>query len=342
MRSFDTSGAAEAGSGLFGLPSEPLEAAIHIIQVPFDATTSYGQGASAAPPEVVRASHQVELFHADAGAFWERGIVLLPPNGSIAEWNERAAESVRIARGDAAQSKEATERVNAISADVDSCVRGQARRALDDGRQVGLLGGDHATALGLIEEVASRQNDLGILWIDAHHDLRSAYEGFERSHASVLFNVLERCPSVSRVVQVGVRDYCAEEQNRVAASDGRVVVHTDESLANDSMRGLSFSDRIDEIVDSLPQDVYISFDVDGLEPSLCPGTGTPVPGGLSYNQAVSILRAVVRSNRRVVGFDLVEVAIGNTRIDAIVGARLLFELCAQLSLSFDSAGPEDD
>jgi agmatinase len=305
--------------------------------VPFDATTSYGNGAAKAPEAIVEASHQIELFHEAAGEFWNRGIVLVPDNHGLEALSEEASRHVRSARAAGADAEEARAEVNRISAELDAHVREGARRAFDAGRQVGVIGGDHATALGLIEETSARHEGVGILWIDAHHDLRCAYEGFERSHASVLFNVLEKCPGVSRVVQVGTRDFCAEEQKRVVDLKGRVVVHTDESMAKDAMRGVLFTDRIDRIIGALPKDVHVSFDIDGLDPSLCPSTGTPVPGGLSFNQAIALLRAVIRSGRRVVSFDLVEVVPGVTPIDVIVGARILFELCAQLSLSTDSS-----
>ena len=340
---YDTSAPADENAGLFGLDTDPDAAAIHVLSVPFDATASFGVGASLGPESILGASRQVELFHAAAGDFWERGLVLMRHDSEIDDWNREAREQAKAARAPGEQATAAIAAVNRISRCVDDRVRQHARCSLDDGRLVGLLGGDHSTALGLIEEVANRHDDLGVLWFDAHHDLREAYEGFERSHASILFNVLERCPAVTRVVQVGIRDFCEEEVRRVADSNGRVVVHTDESIARDDMQGIRFADRIEAIIGALPQAVHISLDIDGLDPSLCPGTGTPVPGGLSYNQAIALIRAVVESGRRVVSFDLVEVGPNaSSPINEVVGARILFELCAQLSLSSETPTPSND
>ncbi|MBR6814047.1 MAG: arginase family protein, partial [Tidjanibacter sp.] len=194
---------------------------------------------------------------------------------------------------------------------------------------VGLVGGDHSTPLGVIKAVAKHHKGMGILHIDAHRDLRKAYEGFQQSHASIMFNVLSEVPRVSRIVQVGARDYCSAEAE-LAATDERVVSFEQALLDERRFAGESWSAVCQEIVEALPKDVYISFDIDGLSPDNCPSTGTPVPGGLSFGEAVHLIKSVVRSGRRIVGFDLVEVACGKMGdYDANVGARMLYKLCCQ-------------
>ena len=169
---------------------------------------------------------------------------------------------------------------------------------------------------------------MGILHIDAHHDLRPAYEGFTWSHASILFNVLERIPGVAHVAQVGIRDFSEEEARIATAAGSRVSVHYDVDTKERQNEGVPFARIADDVVDALPERVYLTFDVDGLDPLLCPGTGTPVPGGLAWHEVTALLQALVRSGRTIVGGDLVEVApqAGDREWNANVGARLLYKM----------------
>jgi agmatinase len=168
---------------------------------------------------------------------------------------------------------------------------------------------------------------MGVLHVDAHADLRVAYEGFTRSHASIMHNVLADLPEVAKLVQVGLRDLSEEEHERTR-TDRRVAAFFDADLAREKLEGMSFARLVDPIVEALPRQVYVSFDVDGLDPALCPSTGTPVPGGLSFHEASYLLRRVVESGRTIVGFDLDEVAPGaeGDEWPANVGARLLYKL----------------
>ena len=193
---------------------------------------------------------------------------------------------------------------------------------------MGVIGGDHSVPFGAIRAHAER-GELGILHIDAHADLRDAYEGFACSHASIMRNVMTRVPGVLRLVQVGIRDVAKSEIDFIAASNGRIVTHFDERLAEQKLEGASWRVLCDAIVADLPPRVYVSFDIDGLDPQLCPHTGTPVPGGLSFQEACLLLKRVVETGHRIIGFDLNEVAPGpeGDEWDANVAARLLYKLC---------------
>jgi agmatinase len=188
------------------------------------------------------------------------------------------------------------------------------------------LGGDHSVPFGAIRAHAETYPGLGILHLDAHADLRDAYGGFTWSHASIFHNVMTKIDGVGRLVQVGVRDLGQAERDMIASSNGRIVTFYDADLATRKEEGVPFATIADEIVAALPHDVYLSWDIDGLDPTLCPGTGTPVPGGLSWNEAIGLLRALVRAKKRIVGLDLCEVAPGETEWDANVGARLLYKM----------------
>jgi agmatinase len=335
---FDPSAAAHPDSGLFGLDHPAERAGVHVLGVPFDATTSYRPGARLGPQAVLAASRQVELHDLDFGEPWQAGIHLVPTEprlaalqGSAAPHARRVIEAGGIEHGGAELEADVL-RVDALQEELRGIVHGFTDRALAEDRLPVVLGGDHSVPLGAIEAVAARQPGLGVLHVDAHADLRVSYEGFAQSHASILHNVLART-DVTHVVQVGLRDVSVEELDAIERSGGRVSAVLDRDWAAARARGEDLEARAAAALEPLPRDVYLTIDVDGLDPALCPNTGTPVPGGLAWSEVVLLLDALVRSGRRVAGLDLVEVAPGpedfpaseRDGIDAIVGARLLYK-----------------
>ncbi len=344
VRAFDPDGAAAEGSGVFGLPFEPEESAVVLLPVPFEATTSYGGGTSKGPRAILAASRQVDLFDVETGRPYEAGIAMLPEAAALRRWNnegKRAAKPVIRAGGAATPALvRAAARVNAIGERVNAHVRRETERWLDRGKLVGVVGGDHSVPFGAFEAAAARWPGLGILHFDAHADLRVAFEGFVWSHASIFHNVVARLPRVARLVQVGIRDLGMREMETIRGSRGRIVTFFAADLATRLFEGERFARIADEIVGHLPEQVWVSFDVDGLDPTLCPHTGTPVPGGLLFHEATAVLAALVRSGRRIVGFDLTEVAPGpaGDEWDANVGARLLYKLIGFARMSDGGGG----
>jgi agmatinase len=332
---FDPNAAAPADSGIFGLPRDEAGAQVVYLPVPWEATTSYGGGTANGPEAILRASRQVDLFDLEVDRPYEAGFHLLAPDPRIIAWNTEArplAESVIELGGVIGTDRalrDALARVNALSEEMNAAVRSAAASIFEAGRIPALVGGDHSTPFGAIEAAARRHPGLGVLQVDAHMDLRLAYEGFTWSHASIMRNVIDHLDGVGRLVQVGIRDFCEEEVDCVAASGGRIRVHYDADLAGRKFAGEGWGAAVPRIVSDLPHDVWISFDIDGLDPRLCPHTGTPVPGGLDFNEAVYLMAEVARSGRRIVGFDLNEVSPGpEGEWDANVGARLLYRLTA--------------
>ena len=178
---------------------------------------------------------------------------------------------------------------------------------------------------------AARHPGLGILHFDAHADLREAYEGFEWSHASIMENVVKRLDGVAKLVQVGIRDLGEREFERIESSNGRIHVMFDKDWQRAKLDGASLRKLARSTIDELPDEVYVSFDIDGLDPTLCPNTGTPVPGGLGWSETMLWLEELARSKKKIVGLDLNEVSPGDTNPeldswDAIVGARLLYRM----------------
>jgi agmatinase len=327
---FDPDAAAGAASGIYGLPFTPDEARVVVIPVPFEATTSYGGGTSDGPAAVFEASKQVDLFDRETGKPYEAGIAMLDIPKTIVDWNTKAKEIAKpvIENGGVvdADTGKAAASVNQISEKVNDWVYEQTRALLIAGKMPVVLGGDHSAPFGAILAYAETHPNLGILHLDAHADLRDAYEGFTWSHASIFHNVITKIGGVDRLVQVGVRDLSNAESAMIESSQGRIVTFFDSDLAARKEEGATWAEIADEIVGALPHDVYLSWDIDGLDPTLCPSTGTPVPGGLSWNEAIGMLRAIRRAGKRIVGLDLCEVSPGASEWDANVGARLLYKM----------------
>lgn len=329
---FDPNAAALPDSGLFGLPHTPEDAAVVVVPVPFDATTSYRRGAAKGPAAVLAASRQVDLHDRELGRPYEAGIAMLGEDPEVQSWNgdaRTAAEPILAAGGATEAHASHLATVNRLSESMCDRVYDTTRQLLSVGKKVVVLGGDHSVPFGAIRAYAEKYPGLGILHVDAHADLRDAYEGFTHSHASIMHNVMTKIPGVRRLVQVGIRDYGEAEAIFIHKNRERIRTHFDADLARAKLAGEPFAKLGRALVDGLPENVYVSFDVDGLDPSLCPNTGTPVPGGLSFHEACFLLGEIVRSGRRIVGADLCEVAphpSGDDEWDANVGARVLYKL----------------
>jgi agmatinase len=337
IASFDPNGPGIAGN-LFGLPFTPADASMVIIPVPWEVTVSYHTGTAKGPQAILEASSQVDLAVREIPDAWQLGISLLPLPKDL--YDESA--KLRELSGQHIKNIEAGEKIlpgnpivakiNEASENLNIYVKSTAQKWMKEKKMVGLLGGDHSTPLGFLRALSEQYDRFGILQIDAHADLRKAYEGFTYSHASVMFNAL-KIAGVGRLVQVGIRDYCDEELKVIERSMGRVVTYFDEDMKELLYQGNTWSMICDQIINDLPQYVYISFDIDGLNPKLCPNTGTPVAGGLEFEQIVFLIKKLARSGRKIIGFDLNEVAPGNDDWDANVGARLLYLLCNWTAVS---------
>lgn len=323
-----------ANGNYFGFPFSIEQSALCLLSVPWDVTVSYRAGSAAAPDAIIEASTQVEIFDAAfAPDLWQSGIATLEINEQIRTKGQQMRQRAEriIAHIENGGSEDDMCVANDLKAVNQACewlveqVCAESSAQMDAGRKVGLVGGDHSTPLGLIRALAARHDSFGVLHVDAHCDLRQAYEGFEFSHASIMYNTL-KLSQIERLVQVAVRDYSLGEA-QLAAEDDRVVQFSDRTLSDNEFNGMTWAEQCREIVSHLPQKVYVSFDIDGLQRDLCPSTGTPVPGGLSWAKAVYLLEELMRQKRQVIGFDLNEVAPSDSdEWDAIVGARLLYKL----------------
>ncbi|MEK7858477.1 MAG: agmatinase family protein [Elusimicrobiota bacterium] len=332
-KSFDPAAPGSAADGIFGLPFTEKDASLVYLPVPWEATTSYGGGTSMGPSAILEASAQLDLYDFDVLKPYEPGLFLLPESPAVRAWNKEAKKAAQLVikalLAGKPSPRKALDLVNRLGDRLNAYVEKETERLYESGKIPAIIGGDHSTPYGAIKAAAKRHPGMGILHFDAHHDTRAAYEGFTWSHASIFYNVLNDLPAVAKLVQVGIRDFSEQEAAFCAAQEERVAVFYDGDLARRRFAGEPFDAVAQEIAEALPKDVWVTFDIDGLDPRFCPHTGTPVPGGLEFSEANHVLGAVARSGRRIVGFDLNEVApdpAGKNEWDANVGARLLYKM----------------
>jgi len=343
LSNFDPNSVGLKSNNIFGLPFKEDDAAVVLLPVPWEVTVSYRQGTARGPEYIFDASMQVDLYDPDMTDVWKKGFHMLPLDKNIRRKSDYLRQCAQLIishivdGGDVSENEQLSEKmieINQGSAMLCNWVQEMTGNLLKEGKKVGLMGGDHSTPLGYIRALGEIHSDFGILQIDAHADLREAYEGFIYSHASIMYNVLKEVPQMKKLVQVGIRDYCDEELVMIRENPDRISTFFDKDIKEQQFEGATWKNICDQIVNELPQKVYISFDIDGLDPKLCPNTGTPVPGGFEMEQVFYLFRKVKESGKEIIGFDLNEVSCGEHNVDCIddiVGARVLYKLCNYLA-----------
>jgi agmatinase len=342
LSQYDANSLGNPNFNLFGLPITENDARLVIVPVPWEVTVSYNAGTARAVEHILKASRQVDLYDASFHDLWRRGYFLREVDKKIllkSDYLRKEAELYidYISSGELLEKNNfmcrSLREINEGSLFMNNWVHAQTKEQIEKGKLVAVLGGDHSTPFGYIKALSEKHESFGILQIDAHCDLRKSYEGFKYSHASIMYNVLEEIPGVEKLVQLGIRDYCDEEQDYINNSNGRIKAFYDQDIKQQLFEGAHWKHIADEVIATLPQKVYISFDIDGLDPKLCPNTGTPVPGGFESEQVFYLLKKILESGRTIIGFDLNEVGVGDNDWDANVGARVLYKLCNLLTAS---------
>ena len=280
------------------LDLDPLplkEAEVVIVPIPYEATTSYGAGARYGPEAILAASRQVELWD-------EEG-----------EWNP--SRSIRLATAG-----EISSDAGGPAAMLDK-IKKRVRPWVAEGKLVIGLGGEHTVTLALVESCLTKYPDLTVVAFDAHADLREKYDNTPLSHACVMRRVWE----LGRPVTViGVRSYSSGEYDFIRVAPRLTLLKARNQQEPDYLQ------LAREHLGRIKGPVYISFDVDALDPAIMPGTGTPEPGGLSYYQALDMLKVII-DRGPVVGFDLTELApIPGHRVSEFTAARLLYKFLGYL------------
>lgn len=341
---FNPNDVSVANGNYFALPYTIEQSKLVLLSVPWDVTTSYRSGSAKAPDAIIDASGQVDLYDLDFGNIYEKGIATIPISEDILEKStvlRKSAELVIKYLEDGGNLNDmliqrSIKKINEASEFVNDYVYKTAKEYLNADKIVGLVGGDHSTPFGLIKAISEKYDSFGVLHIDAHADLRVAYEGFEYSHASIMYNVITKINNLDALVQVAIRDFC-EDEFSIINNNPKITTFFDRELSSKALNGTFWSLQADEIINKLPENVYVSFDVDGLKQAYCPNTGTPVPGGIDYDEAIYLLCLIAKSGRKIIGFDVNEVGHSDsTDWDANVGARLLFKLSC-LALKTDKS-----
>jgi len=260
--------------------------------VSYEGTVSYGTGTGAGAMAIVDASRNMELYEEETDSeVYKLGIHTLP------EFTARETPEVMM-----------------------SDLFNYSRELLKEDKFLCMLGGEHSVSAPIIKAHKEKYADLSVLQIDAHADLRDSYDGTPYSHASIMARVVKdmRIPSV----QVGIRSISRDEARSL--KDG---LPTRIFWARDIV---GKTDWIDEAVDSLTENVYLTIDIDGLDPSIVPTTGTPEPGGLGWYETLSLIRKLAE-NKRVVGMDLVEYSyFENYDSPAFLCAKLVYKSLAYI------------
>src|SRR6476620_7625165 len=257
LTAFDPNSAGNPNNNIFGLPFSEDDARLVILPVPWEVTVSFGSGTARSSEQIMRASLQVDLFDPDVPDGWKQGFYLRETDKKIllkSDYLRKEAELYidYIANGDLVEQNQfmckTLKEVNEGSHFLNNWVYHQTKSLLDQGKLVAMLGGDHSTPLGFFKAIAEKHGDFGILQIDAHCDLREAYEGFVYSHASIMYNALKEIPQLQKLVQVGIRDYSEDEHQFIRQNSDRVKTYFDADIRARQYEGESFRQVVDEMV----------------------------------------------------------------------------------------------
>lgn len=264
---------------------------IVVLSAPLEMTVSYGGGTGKGPAAILDASHYVEFYDEefDRELCFENGIATL--------------EAIKFGKLSHKKSLKV--------------IYERTKQLLDDDKFVVILGGEHSLTSAPVRAFHEKFENLSILQIDAHSDLRDSYEGSKFSHASVMKRIFE---FNRNIVQVGIRAQCIEEANLIKENQIKTF------YARGIRNGDYGKDWTKKVVDGLTDNVFITFDVDGLDPSILPATGTPEPGGMFWDETIDLIKHVGKE-KNIMGFDVVELAPSKTHPSSnFIAAKLVYKM----------------
>lgn len=264
-----------------------------IMPIPYDASVSWRSGAKYGPSAVIAASEHMENYDDELDAEYHvAGIATLEPIEPDVSGPEAMCKRIEHA----------------------------ADRVLDDGKTLIGLGGEHSVSIGLFRAIQKRVPDVSVLHIDAHADMRDQYQSSPFSHACVMRRIAE---TGAKIASVAVRSISREEWDFLQSKP-------DQILAVTGMRIARGDEWLDTVLNHLSDNVYVSIDIDGFDPSVAPGTGTPEPGGIDWFEGCALLRAVAEE-KQIVGADLVEISpVPGQTVTEHLGARLIYKIISYI------------
>jgi agmatinase len=316
---------------LFGIVKHPNDATVVLIPVPLEIVGLEDSGTASAPERILQQSCHVSLFADKDLEATTLACAMLPIPYDIKMIGEQLHhQRERIIDSPygmyRSSNAEAIRIIDRQLSKINEYIKKKTLRFLNQGKIVGLVGGECSSALGCIEAMAEHYGSFGILHIGAQPNLHKHYDGFSYSYASVMYNAC-KINEVEKIVQVGLRDYCQEDQRVMNEQGDRIVPFFDYNIKQALFEGKTWQSITDSIVAELPKQVYLRFDINGLDAKLCPNTSRPVPGGLEIEQVIYLLEAIVKAGKVVIGFDLCEIGHGESSDwDALVGGHLLRQL----------------
>ncbi|MBY0314256.1 MAG: agmatinase family protein [Bdellovibrionales bacterium] len=328
-------------AGIFSLPFTYKNSQLILLPVPWEVTTSYGNGTSYGPKSIYECSSQIDLTHLDAGPVYKRGMfwedsqhdAWLKLNDEYKPQAIRVKESLERGEELSPELKKSVIGINKASDMIHEQVYQASKKILADGKILGTVGGDHSSPLGAIRATSEKHHqEMTVIHIDAHADLRDAYQGYKHSHASIMRNVMEDDLAPQKLIQLGIRDFCQEELDYIQNNPQKVKTYFDRDLNRMMAQGKNWHQVCEDILKNIPTEkIYFSVDIDGFNPTLCPNTGTPVPGGLEFFHMTELIYFLLQKRKKLVGFDLCEVTPDSPTDldcwDGNVGSRVLYNLC---------------
>ncbi|NCU33131.1 MAG: agmatinase, partial [Candidatus Moranbacteria bacterium] len=261
-------------NNIFGLPFTPAKSRLVFIPVPWDVTVSNYQGTSEGPQNIFDSSFQIDLYDTFATDEWKRGMAMEKIDPKIVARNKRfrkkSSEYIKFLENGGNIEKDKRflkllDEVNVACEELSQLIELKSHMHLEQGRIPIVIGGDHSVSFGLLKALSKRQPGFAILQIDAHADLRENYQGFTFSHASAMSNA-KKLRGVKKIVQVGVRELSYDEYNQIKKSTKTLVTFFDRDVQNRMLEGEPWAKICNDIIDELPETVYISLDIDGLQP----------------------------------------------------------------------------
>lgn len=320
----------------FGVKTTFEQADLILIPAPWEATASYGAGTSRGPELIRRASQQLDFFNPDFNCSYNQKIYfeksdshIVALNQKAGMWSQEIQKNWEENKSLSEKEKALADKVNQASLNLLNWIHKKSSDIFKAGKIPALIGGEHSVSEGLISATGEKF-EYGLLHLDAHADLRQSYQGFKHSHASIMHNILNLNFPPQKLVQVAVRDFCEEEYQQIKQNE-KIDCFFDRDISFRLFNGEKWSEICQQIIALLPSKVYVSLDVDALSWNYAPGTGTPVPGGLSFNQVLYLLAEIKRQNKKLIAFDVVE-SSGGEKFNAFsewngnVSARLIYYL----------------